>query len=223
MPISGNGAKKLIVYDLDGTLVDTREDIVLSANHMRDCLGLPPLPQQAICRFVGLGLQRLVQNCLDTEDPARVEQGIKIYRAFYTEHLLDHTALYPSVKPVLDYFLARAQAVVTNKPDPYSTRILTALGVAGYFTDIIAGNSGWPKKPDPESLQALMEKRKVRPDETLLIGDSPVDIETGTRSGVHTIGVVHGFSPREELESAGPADLVEDFERLLELVRERAW
>ena len=215
--------KRLIIYDLDGTLVDTREDIARSANHMRGEMGLAPLPRGQICRFVGLGLRQLVENCLETDDTVRIEEGMTIYRAFYSEHLLDHTTLYPSVRAVLDYFQSRAQAVVTNKPDPYSTLILTALGVAGYFTEIIAGNSGYPKKPDPASVLTLLEKGKIHPEETLLIGDSPVDIETGTRAGVHTVGVAQGFAPRADLELAGPPDLVEDFNQLLELAKERRW
>lgn len=215
--------KRLIIYDLDGTLADTREDISRSANHMRGQLGLPPLPREEICRFVGLGLKQLVENCLGTGDSVRVEEGMKIYRAFYTEHLLDNTVLYPSVTEVLEHFRGRTQAVVTNKPDPYSRDILTALGVAGYFAEIIAGNSGYAKKPDPASLMALMEKEKALPDQTLLVGDSPVDIQTGARAGVHTIAVAQGFVPREELESAGPHALVEDFSELLELVRARGW
>lgn len=212
-----------MVYDLDGTLVDTRRDIAEAANQMRSRMGLPPMPEKEICGYVGLGLQQLVEGCLNTTDPAKVEKGTRIYRAFYTEHLLDHTALYPGAREVLEHFRPRRQAVITNKPDPYSRRILEALGVAGYFTEIVAGNSGYPKKPDPASLKALMQKEEAAPAGTLFVGDSPVDVETGSKAGVPTVVLTQGFTDREELEKAGPDYLIGDFQELLELAREKSW
>ncbi len=220
MPISG---KRLILYDLDGTLVDTREDIARAANHMRSEMGLNALPREVLCGFVGLGLRQLVQNCLETEDPARIERGTVLYRAHYTRHLLDNTVLYPSVREVLDHFRDRTQAVVTNKPNPYSREILKALGVADYFAEILAGDSGLPKKPDPAGILAVMERAGAHPSETLFVGDSSIDVETGARAGIATIGVAHGFCDRRELEASGPNELVENFSQLLVLAKERGW
>ena len=226
MPTSGEdgrGPKRLIVYDLDGTLVDTREDIARAANQMRARMGLPPLAEQEICGTVGLGLKRLVESCLKTEDPTRVEEGTRIYRAFYAEHLLDHTALYAGVTEVLEHFRGRKQAVITNKPNPYSRQILEALGVADYFLEIVAGDSGYAKKPDPESLLAIMRGEGAEARATVFVGDSPVDVETGAKAGVLTVAVAQGFSDRAELERAGPDHLVEGFPELLALAREKSW
>lgn len=220
MPTS---AKRLILYDLDGTLVDTREDITRAANRMRAEMGLGPLPRQEVCRFVGLGLTQLVQSCLQTEDLDRVEKGMAVYRAHYTQHLLDHTALYPSVREVLDHFRGRAQAVITNKPNPYSRQILEALGVADYFVEIIAGNSDYARKPDPAGILAIMERAGAVASQTLMVGDSPIDVQTGARAGIATVGVAQGFSPREELAAADPDELVGDFSELLKLAKERQW
>ena len=214
---------KLIVYDLDGTLVDTRKDISEAANQMRARMNLPPLSEQEICGYVGLGLQRLVEGCLNTTEPVKIEEGVRIYRSFYTQHLLDHTVLYPGVTQVLEHFRSRRQAVITNKPDPYSHRILEALGVAGFFTQIIAGNSGWPKKPDSASLVALMRAEGAEPDRTVFVGDSPIDMETGARAGAVTVGMVQGFCGRKELETSGPDHLLEGFPELLQLAKERVW
>ena len=214
---------RLIVYDLDGTLVDTRKDITRAANQMLARMGLPPLPEKEICGYVGLGLKRLVESCLKTEHPAKVEEGTKIYRAFYTEHLLDHAVLYPGVIEVLEHFRRRRQAVITNKPNPYSRQILEALGVAGHFTEIIAGDSEYPKKPDPKSLRAVMRREGAAPAATLFVGDSPIDVETGSKAGVLTVGVAQGFCGRTELERAGPDHLVEGFPELLELAKEKSW
>ncbi len=217
--------KRLIVYDLDGTLVDTREDISASANHLRAEMGLPPLPQAQICGYVGLGLRKLVANVLGTEEGPVVEEGMRLYRAHYAEHMLDHTVLYPGALDLLEHFRDRAQAVITNKPNPYSREILEALGVARCFVEIVAGDSGWPKKPDPESLLAILQREGIPPEEALLVGDSPIDVETGVKAGVLTVAVAHGFTPHAELESARPAPtaLVSDLRELLSLARARGW
>jgi phosphoglycolate phosphatase len=141
--------RRLILYDLDGTLVDTLEDITSAANHMLAELRMPPRPAVEIRGDIGRGLHQLVAACLQTDDRRRIEQGTKIYRAYYTQHLTDRSRLYPGVREVLDYFKARQQAVISNKPNPYSRDLLTALGVADYFFEIIGGETPYPKKPNP--------------------------------------------------------------------------
>jgi len=215
--------KRLIVYDLDGTLVDTLEDIAQAANHMLRELGAVPLPASEIRPFVGRGLQELVKGCLRTDDPAQAERGSKIYRAYYTQHLVEHSRLYPGAREVLDHFRPRAQAVISNKPNPYSSDILRALGVAGYFIRVVGGDSEYPRKPDPSSIRAIMEQAGVSPRETLFIGDSPIDVETGRSAGIVTIAVTHGFSDEEELRAAAPDVLVPSFPELLALAKQQGW
>jgi 2-phosphoglycolate phosphatase len=215
--------KKLIIYDLDGTLVDTRKDIADAANHMLQGMKLPVLPQATIEKFVGHGVQHFIRNCIGNDQPKQIEQGLKLYRAYYHEHMLDHSQLYPGAKEVLDYFKDRFQAVITNKPDPFSLEILKGLGVADYFFHVVAGNSPFPKKPDPGSVQAIMRMKIALPEETIFIGDSPIDIETARNSGVPSVIITHGFVSRDELESAQPDLLVDHFSELLEVVRENQW
>ncbi len=215
--------KRLIVYDLDGTLVDTREDIAQAVNHMLGELDRPPMATPAIARYVGLGLEQLIRGCLATDDAGLIERGMRLYRAHYTVHLVDRSALYPGVRDALEHFAARRQAVLTNKPNPFSRMILEALGVAGYFVDIVGGNSHFPKKPDPEAMRDLMARVAVSPDETLLVGDSPIDVETGRRARVFTVGVAQGFAEDEALEAAGPNALVRNFQEFLALARREQW
>jgi len=148
---------------------------------------------------------------------------MRLYRAYYAEHLLDQSALYPGVRDVLDYFKSRTQAVITNKPDPYSREILVGLGVIGYFADVITGDSLYPKKPDPASLRALMARYRIEPAQTLLIGDSPIDIEVGRQAGVQTVGVAQGFADDDELRVAKPDVIVRNFEELLRRLRAERW
>ena len=215
--------KHLIVYDLDGTLVDTLEDIAAAANHMRGQLGEPPLEAEAIRGAVGRGLRELVKRCLQTDEARRIEQGMKLYKAYYGKHLLDRSRLYPGALEVLEHFRARRQAVITNKPDPYSRDILRGLGIDGYFGDVIAGDTGFPKKPDPAGLHSLLAKHGLEPAEALFIGDSPIDVETGRSAGVLTVCVAHGFAAAGELRAARPEALAEDFAGLLRLAAERSW
>jgi phosphoglycolate phosphatase len=215
--------KELIIYDLDGTLVDTRTDIVLGVRHMLAEMGAEPLETEAIESFVGKGLHHLVRSCLGTGDEARVRKGAEIFRSHYSEHMLDHTRLYPHAREVLDFFRDRSQAVVTNKPDPFATEMLQALGVAGYFVRIIAGNSGVAQKPDPAGIAALRAERKTRPEAVLLVGDSLIDIETGRRAGVETAIIHHGFNRPHELESGRPDHLCPDLQHFLELARRKGW
>ena len=215
--------KRLIIYDLDGTLVDTREDIAQAANHMLSQLRLPLLASQEICRSVGRGLHNLITGCLKTEDPKQIERGTTLYRAYYAAHLLDHSTLYPGVREVLEYFKQRSQVVITNKPNPYSRDILVGLDVAGYFVEIVAGDSAYPKKPDPTAVQSMMEKAQTVPEKTLMVGDSPIDIETGRNAGVLTVGITQGFADDAELRAAAPTVLVRNFQELLELAKQQGW
>ncbi len=215
--------KRLIIYDLDGTLVDTREDIACAANDMLKKLGGSPLTTAAVAAFVGKGLHALIRGCLKTEDPKKIEQGSKIYRAYYAEHMLDHSKLYPGAVEFLEYFKLRKQAVITNKPNPYSREILEALGIARYFIEIVAGDSDYPKKPDPAAVLSVMKREKVNPSSTLFVGDSAIDIETARNAGISAAVVTHGFSHRDELQSKRPDALVKDFFELLSQARKERW
>ncbi len=215
--------KRLVVYDLDGTLVDTLQDITNAANHMLSRLKAPLLTPDCVRRFVGRGIQQLVAECLNTDDPQRIQEGLAIYRAHYHQHLVDHSRLYPGTRDILEHFRSRVQAVITNKPNPYSRELLTALGVANYFLDIIGGDTPYPRKPDPTSLHSMMERVDATPEETLLVGDSPIDIETGHRAGVLTVTVSHGLADAGELATASPDLMVSNLLELLTVVKRHGW
>ena len=212
-----------MVYDLDGTLVDTLDDIAAGVLQTLRMLGAPPVPVSEIRRVIGRGVHDLIRQCLNTDDARRVDEGVAAFRAYYTDHCLDRSRLYPGAERVLEHFAGRHQAVITNKPDPFAHRILEALGVAGRFIQIIAGNSAYPPKPDPASLNALMQQTGAAPAETLVIGDSAIDVETGKRGGASTVMVLHGLGAEAELRAAGPDALVADFAELLVLAQQRKW
>ena len=215
--------KRLIIYDLDGTLVDTGEDIAEAVNHMLNVLTGAPLPAEEIRRYVGKGLHDLVRRCLKTDDEACVERGTQVFGEYYGRHLTDHSRLYPQARQTLDYFRDRAQAIITNKPQPFARDLLAGLGVADYFVEIIAPGSGFPKKPDPTAVHALMAAHHLSAEEVVLIGDSLIDVETGRNTGVFTAVLSHGFQDQEALRLAAPDLLVNNFEELLAMARRKKW
>ncbi len=215
--------KRLIIYDLDGTLVDTRLDIIQSVHHMLREMGEPPMPDDVIQSYVGRGLSELIKRCLRTDDDARAAEGVRRYRAYYAHHYADHSRLYPGTREVLEHFKGRRQVVVTNKAAPFSQQLLERLGVAGYFAEIITGDGDYPNKPDPTSTLAVIERAGVTKDSTLLIGDSEVDIHTGRNAGVFTVAVAHGFAGRRELETLKPNLLVEGFPELVAVSAQYGW
>lgn len=221
--MANSNQKKLIFYDLDGTLVDTREDIVLSAQHMLREMNAPQLSGAEIQRYVGRGLYHLVGNCLKTQDMKQIEKAGKIYRKYYGEHMMDNSRLYPDALSVLEYFNGRKQAVVTNKPNPFARDMMNQLGVAKFFTDIVAGDAEYPKKPNPAALLAIMKRENAAPQESLFIGDSIVDIETSRNAGVDVAVVLHGFNTEDELQSARPDLMAKDFTVLREQIQLKGW
>ncbi len=192
---------RLIVFDLDGTLIDSRRDLANSINAMLTQLHRQPLPEEVIATYIGDGAGMLVRRALgDPDDEHLVEDGLNRFLAYYREHKLDYTYVYPGVFESLEALkmqpdgTPRAMAVLTNKPIAPSLAICEALGLSPYFFQIYGGNSFHTKKPDPEGLLALIREADVLPEETLMVGDSDVDILTARRAGAWALGCRFGLS-----------------------------
>ncbi len=217
------GIKRLIIYDLDGTLVDTGEDIANAANFMLQQMSEAPRSLDEVKALVGRGLHDLVYRCLDTTDPQRIERGLELFHDYYRAHLLDHSALYPGAADVLQHFRSRIQAIVTNKPHSFARQLVEGLGIAAQFAEIIGGGSPYPKKPDPAAIQALMGRWQLQPRDVLLIGDSLIDFETGRNAGVTTALLTHGYEEQAALQCAHPDALAGNFRELLDLALQQGW
>ena len=213
---------QLVVFDLDGTLADTKKDLALSVNAMREYLGLGPLPLQAVTSYVGHGVTVLVRRSLGDNAPqGEVEKGLTFFMDYYGQHLLDNTTAYPGVREALQDLGNRKLAILTNKPTRLSREIITGLGLASYFFAIYGGDSFPEKKPDPMGIKTLMTQAAIPPEKTLMVGDSETDVLTGHNAGVWTCGVTYGFGP-QALEEAGPDLLVQDLRELPPLLDGRA-
>jgi len=200
---------ELLVFDLDGTLIDSKLDLALAVNATRADAGLPPLADQTIFSYVGDGAPTLIRRALDeSASPEQVERSLAFFLAYYRQHMLDHTRLYQGVAEALDRFHAAgvAMAVLTNKPVRFSRDVIRGLGVEDRFQRIYGGNSFPTKKPDPVGLRAVMTESGARPDQTLVVGDSGVDVETARHAGAWACGVSYGFQPETFVQH--PPDLV---------------
>jgi len=196
-------AIQLVIFDLDGTLTDSRLDLVHSVNAALRHIGRPELPEDVIASYVGDGAPVLIQRALGGEqvDEATVRRGLDFFLKYYREHKLDHTTVYEGITEALAAIqnsgngTPRKMAVLSNKPVVPSRAIVKALGLGPFFSQIYGGNSFATKKPDPEGAQKLLEEYGVAPHHAAIIGDSHVDIATGRNAGMATIGVTYGFAP----------------------------
>lgn len=214
-PVTANWKQvRLLVFDLDGTLVDSKQDLALSVNAMRAEMGLAHLPLDLIASYVGHGVTLLVRRSLGAHATSEnVEKGLAFFLAYYRDHMLDHTAPYPGVAEALEKLAGHKMAVLTNKPVNFSREMLARLRFAPYFAYIYGGNSFPQKKPDPIGLHKLMEDLQISARETLMVGDSDIDVLTGRNAGVWTCGVTYGFGAHT-LQTVPPDLVIGDMREL---------
>ncbi len=186
--------KQLLIFDLDGTLADTRADLVTGINLMRAHYGLPPLSMEAVESYIGDGVRKLVERALQEVD-LNVDEAIALNRKLYAEHMLDETALYPGVTDGLKKLAAagHALAVLSNKPGDPSRAILKHLGVDALFFRILGGGDLPNLKPAPDGIFALMEESGVQPENTWMLGDHHTDLEVAHNAGVKSGFVTYGI------------------------------
>ncbi|MEO5926174.1 MAG: HAD-IA family hydrolase [Bryobacteraceae bacterium] len=211
---------ELLIFDLDGTLIDSKLDLVNSVNATRAWMSLEPLSVERISSYVGNGAPNLIKRALpDATDP-QLEEALNYFFAYYKEHMLDATVLYPGVREALDELHAanKAMAILTNKAVRFSQTLIQRLNLDAHFFRIYGGNSFPEKKPHPIGLQTLMQERNVAPERTVMIGDSAIDIQTARAAGTKAIGVDWGFQP-ETLVTTPPDLLISDLRELSALVR----
>ena len=192
---------RLLVFDLDGTLIDSRQDLVASVNAALAQFSLAPQAEDRIASYIGNGAAMLIERALisDSADLSLAPAVLEAFLVYYREHKLDHTRLYPGVLQQLATLrdgLSAQMAVLTNKPVRASREICAALRLAPFFFSSYGGNSFASKKPDPEGLQKLMAEAGATPETTVMIGDSDVDILTARAAGTWSIGCRYGLSPQ---------------------------
>jgi phosphoglycolate phosphatase len=201
----------LVIFDLDGTLIDSSIDLANSVNATRAHLGLPPIENEVVYSYVGNGAPVLIRKALGPEYSEKVvEDALQFFLGYYREHMLDNTVLYPGVREALERFRAAGipMAVLTNKPVRFSEAIVDGLGLTAHFIRVYGGNSFDFKKPHPVGVEKLMGESGARREETVMVGDSGVDVQTARNAKITACGVTWGFQP--ETFTAHPPDFLID-------------
>jgi phosphoglycolate phosphatase len=224
-PIPGEQIK-LLIFDLDGTLIDSQLDLAHAVNAMLRHFGRNALTPQAIAGYIGDGAPMLVRRALgDPDDGRYMHEALDFFLQYYREHKLDNTTLYPGIREALDSLrwaenngrrVERKFAVLSNKPVRPSSQILEGLGIRELFVQVYGGNSFATKKPDPMGANTILEETGTRPQEAIIIGDSEIDVITARNAGTWSCGVNYGFRP--ETLKLVPPDVLVDSPRELPLV-----
>ena len=206
----------LVMFDLDGTLADTGQDLASAVNYVRSYLSLEPLDDRVVYGHVGRGVEHLLRSSLPESYQGRFQDVMELFLKRYENHLLDTTVLYPHVQETLYYFEKKKRAVVSNKLYRLTLSVLRGLGIEPCFDAILGGDSVPEKKPDPGPLNQVLATFDVRPVKALMVGDGGTDVEAGKRAGVVTCGVTYGLAKPEEIFAAKPDFLVDDLRQLTE-------
>lgn len=212
---------KLLIFDLDGTLIDSKADLAHSVNATRAYMGLTPISHELVATYVGNGAPVLMRRTLGAEaTEEQVAKALDYFIRYYAEHCLDNTALYPGVKEALDHLREHEDirmAVLTNKPVRISGHIIRGLGCGDHFFRVYGGNSFDRKKPDPVGVQTLLSETGAVREDAFMVGDSAVDVRTARNAGIRACGVTYGFQP--DSFSAEPPDFtIDDLRQLPDYV-----
>jgi phosphoglycolate phosphatase len=213
----------LLIFDLDGTLIDSRLDLANAVNATRRHMGRDPLPNERVYSFVGNGAPVLIRRSMgDRATDAEVQEALEFFLEFYGQHVLDNTVLYPGVRESVDrlHDAGKRLAVLTNKPVRMSRTIVEGLGLGARFFQVYGGNSFDFKKPNPIGVEKLMAESGVARDSTVMIGDSSVDVQTARNARIRCAGVTYGFQP-ETLANPAPDFIADRMEAVANWVLNR--
>jgi len=206
----------LLIFDLDGTLIESKWDIAACVQRTLAELSLPPHTEEEIFGFVGDGIKRLLRLAVGEDNQARYEDALRVFRGHYMKHCLDRTRYYPGVESVLTHFARKHKAIATNKSLEYTNIILNGLG-NHHFAHVVGGDDGFGLKPEPGMLLSIMDKLGVARERAALIGDSTNDINGGHNAGIKVCAVGYGMGNREKMAACRPEWFIEKPEELMEV------
>jgi phosphoglycolate phosphatase len=218
-----NGNVRAIIFDLDGTLIDSKLDIVNSVNAMLRETRREEMPIETVAAYIGHGAPRLIASVLGAESTeSERAAALNIFLEHYEKHNMDATRAYPGVENALALLKGNPMAVLTNKPTAASLQILEGLGLAKYFQGIYGGDSFEKKKPDPRGAQFILRELGAVAEESAMVGDSDVDVQTARNAGMRAIAVKYGFGRYDR--GANPADqYIDRLTELVKLAKEKHW
>jgi len=203
----------LYIFDLDGTLIDTRKDLTVAVNQMLALYGLESKSIDEVTSYVGDGLLKLVERCIG-DNGVNISEALSAFKKAYSDHLLDTTRLYPGIREVLDR-LRRCKALLTNKSYDLSKEIMDRLELADYFTLIVGGNTLKTKKPSSEGVEYILAQTGFPRDKAVMIGDGKNDILAAREAGVASVYVTYGFTHLENVKGFNPDFIIRRPQELL--------
>jgi len=203
-----------IIFDLDGTLLDSKNDIVNAVNFTLKSLNRREKPFNEIVSCVGHGIREVLSKCLDSENNNLLNKAVNIFENYFLAHALDETLLYPQVKEILEYFKEKNLFIVTNRSKKSSELALRNFGILQYFKDIIGGDDETCLKPSPCPLEKIIARFSVGKERIVIVGDMAIDIIAGRGAGITTCAVTYGIGKKEDILKAKPDHIIQN---LLEL------
>jgi phosphoglycolate phosphatase len=204
----------LLLFDIDGTLVDSRQDITTSVNLMLKDLGLEELGFDEVVSFIGSGLGSLITRSMGPGNEPFFEKAVERFEYHYSRHITDTSTLYPGTKSVLEHFKDRKMYVITNRNKDLADMSLKHLKIRDYFLDVFGGDEKEQIKPSPYSINRVLDLTGLDKNKSIIIGDMDVDILAGKNAGIKTCAVTYGLGTREDLSKANPDYMIDS---LLEL------
>ncbi|OGW74755.1 MAG: hypothetical protein A2Z72_07815 [Omnitrophica bacterium RBG_13_46_9] len=209
---------ELLLFDLDGTLVDSRKDITNAVNATLKKLDFKEKSMQEITSYVGTGVEDLMRKSLGTSDPAILKKALAILEECYRHYLADQSVLYPGVRDVLEYFKAKKKAIVTNRNYEFVGPTLRALKIYDYFEDVIGGDDACCMKPSSCPLDKTIMRFNVAKEKTIIIGDMDIDILAGKKAGIVTCAVTYGLGKKEDIIKAEPEYIIDTIIQLKSII-----
>lgn len=208
-----------IIFDVDGTLVDSRKDIVEAVNFTLSKLGLPEKPPELIVSYIGTGTRDLLNKSLGSKNYSFAEEAFEIFSEYFPKHSADESSLYPHVEEILKYFKNKRKLVITNRNRKFAEITLRKLGIKNYFEEIVGGDDVNCMKPSACPLDRLSSKIEMKKSKTIIVGDMDIDIRTGKNFGIKTCWVTYGLGNREDIEKIKPDYIIDDIIELKNIIR----
>ncbi len=193
---------KLIIFDLDGTLIDSLADITTSVNHALKPFGYKKMTPEVVKRHVGGGISNAISGMLRKEDQGLLDEAVKGFVDYYSAHIADATTVYPGVEETLARLSGIKKGVISNKREALVKKVLAELGMAHHFELIYGSDSAGEKKPSPMPILKMLDALEISPEEAMMVGDSEMDIGAGRAAGVMTVGVTYGYREKTALREA---------------------
>lgn len=206
------------IFDLDGTIVDSLEDIADSVNWVLKKFKLPERSQSEIRQFIGGGVHELFRKSIGTDDEILIDKAVKIFEKYYIEHCVDKTVLYPEVREMLDFLKSKKLAIVSNKPYKIVMETLKKLSILNDFKVVLGAESAENKKPHPEPVIKALKLLNSSPECALMIGDGTTDIQAAKQAGIFTCAVTYGYRDKNELMKLKPDFMIERIGDLRKIV-----